>query len=93
MGWKLRLLLQFVVDEVPEADDVRLEAVEKDKVEVETLQVVLVDVEVVLGGDAVALEDDDDAEQVVMQLLVADEMVHRKLLSAQPIFRPVFCPH
>ena len=69
------VLLQLVVGEV-EVGEVQLEMVEVGE---EDVLVVLVDVEVVLGDDAVVLEADDDVELLVVVLveeqLGEDELV------------------
>ena len=67
--------LQLVVDEVLEGADVLLDVIDGDEVGVDVVLVVRVDVELVLVGDEVVLEDEDDVELFVVALLVAVDQV------------------
>ena len=53
-----------------EVEDVLLDAIEGDKVRVDVALVVRVDVDFVLVGDEVVLEDEDDVELLVVALLL-----------------------
>ena len=67
--------LQLVVDEVLEVADVLLDVIDGDEVGVDVVLVVRVDVELVLVGDEVVLEDEEDVELLGAVLLLAVDEV------------------